>query len=860
MQRTSIIVVTAAINADDDVSSSSSSSLKSHGEVVVDLQPDKGEDKHKDDEDKNDEDHEDEDANEDEDEDNEIIINPHLRVMMWLENRALYAENNFYMHPWDDHDENVEDGKEYQYQNGYFFSHRNLKLDVSSNDSNDGDRNGHGTPRIVARQDIPEGTLLVSVPSNTFLYKDNDESKRSNQQLHPCDVAGKVVDVETYFYPRNTNNKQHQYPIPGDENYVKPFMDSIFKLYENSNDDDDDDNDADNDAEENNRKDGDGETTNEHQFLWSDKQIDILSKILGNELEPKSNTLGLFRRSKSNNNNNNKNNETLLLCENPTSSSDQQHQDKTKTTSNKKYHYSYNPTKHSIKKLNLFKCILNAVLTRGWNSRMVPIYHWLPRASDDQQQNTAANVHHSVIEIDESALYEYVIEEREVNIKREIESLSKNGKRYIVPKIDPVSYQLHSSRLIKKDEILILPYHSIAQQFILTGNVNGKSTVPSEAKSVGEKASDPIRFWTQTLHDQTGTDNKYDNNRLDPYDSFLSWDYYPVSGTDGGDSDTKSSRIVWIDKYSEKPMVLSSSKPDQNQEQILRDTQRNVLQSQYMRLRQMEDEIQQQLLLSKDDDDDAAGNLAIYEYYQLWTDSLGLVLAHSRPQRNGNGNGNGSSLPSLASNTTTATTTTSTTTCINDDDNNDDETCSAAAAAAAVVMGYDDLKVRRNGDGINFNGVTLAHDCTNQFEQTLYEETNTPYAKLEWTRSYIGGGRLLINENDDAEDNDDNTNDEREQDTCLHLNGVLHSCLAFRPHVHETLIHYPASFLPKDSIKRVLFVGGGDLVILHEILRYPSIELVIGMELDQTVLRSSFRHYGIQPKFEDERVVSCTIS
>jgi hypothetical protein len=307
-------------------------------------------------------------------------------------------------------------------------------------------------------------------------------------------------------------------------------------------------------------------------------------------------------------------------------------------------------------------------------------------------------------------------------------------------------------------------------------------------------------------------------------------------------------------------MVLSSSKPDQNQEQILRDTQRNVLQSQYMRLRQMEDEIQQQLLLSKDDDDDAAGNLAIYEYYQLWTDSLGLVLAHSRPQRNGNGNGNGSSLPSLASNTTTATTTTSTTTCINDDDNNDDETCSAAAAAAAVVMGYDDLKVRRNGDGINFNGVTLAHDCTNQFEQTLYEETNTPYAKLEWTRSYIGGGRLLINENDDAEDNDDNTNDEREQDTCLHLNGVLHSCLAFRPHVHETLIHYPASFLPKDSIKRVLFVGGGDLVILHEILRYPSIELVIGMELDQTVLRSSFRHYGIQPKFEDERVVSCTIS
>ena len=252
-----------------------------------------------------------------------------------------------------------------------------------------------------------------------------------------------------------------------------------------------------------------------------------------------------------------------------------------------------------------------------------------------------------------------------------------------------------------------------------------------------------------------------------------------------------------------------------------------------MRLRQMENEIQQQLLLSTndDDDDDAADNRAIYEYYQSWTDSLGLVLAHSRPQRN-NGLSSSSS-------------TTTTTTCSNNNDNNNDETCSTnddddddddddemsttLYSLSLPSARYDDLKVRHNGDGMNYNGVTLAHDCTHQFEQTIYEETSTPYAKLEWTRSYIGGGRLINDESAGGEDNgginDDDDDDEREQDTCLHLNGVLHSCLAFRPHVHETLIHYPASFLPKDSLKRVLFVGGGDLVILHEILRYPSVEL-----------------------------------
>jgi len=91
-----------------------------------------------------------------------------------------------------------------------------------------------------------------------------------------------------------------------------------------------------------------------------------------------------------------------------------------------------------------------------------------------------------------------------------------------------------------------------------------------------------------------------------------------------------------------------------------------------------------------------------------------------------------------------------------------------------------------------------------------------------------------------------------QRDTCLALAGIPQSCTSFRPHYHEIFVSYPASFVKK--VKRVLFMGGGDLMILHEILKYDSVELVVGMELDQQVARHSFRHYGIQPEFDDPRV------
>ena len=92
----------------------------------------------------------------------------------------------------------------------------------------------------------------------------------------------------------------------------------------------------------------------------------------------------------------------------------------------------------------------------------------------------------------------------------------------------------------------------------------------------------------------------------------------------------------------------------------------------------------------------------------------------------------------------------------------------------------------------------------------------------------------------------------KDNDTCLHLDGMLQICTSYRPHYHEFFVHYPARYLPE--IKRVVFLGSGDAMLLHEILKYPSLEKVVGLELDQTVTRKSFKYFKTQPHYDDPRV------
>ena len=43
-------------------------------------------------------------------------------------------------------------------------------------------------------------------------------------------------------------------------------------------------------------------------------------------------------------------------------------------------------------------------------------------------------------------------------------------------------------------------------------------------------------------------------------------------------------------------------------------------------------------------------------------------------------------------------------------------------------------------------------------------------------------------------------------------------------------------------------------MFLHEILKYPDLELAVGLELDQKVTRGAFQYFGVQPHFDNEKV------
>ncbi|KAL9185629.1 hypothetical protein ACHAXT_003406 [Thalassiosira profunda] len=85
-------------------------------------------------------------------------------------------------------------------------------------------------------------------------------------------------------------------------------------------------------------------------------------------------------------------------------------------------------------------------------------------------------------------------------------------------------------------------------------------------------------------------------------------------------------------------------------------------------------------------------------------------------------------------------------------------------------------------------------------------------------------------------------------DKCLTLDDTLQICNSYRPHYHEYFVHFPAAYLPQ--MKRAIFIGGGDSMLLHELLKYPDMELIVGLELDQAVVRDSLKHFFTQPHFD----------
>ena len=93
---------------------------------------------------------------------------------------------------------------------------------------------------------------------------------------------------------------------------------------------------------------------------------------------------------------------------------------------------------------------------------------------------------------------------------------------------------------------------------------------------------------------------------------------------------------------------------------------------------------------------------------------------------------------------------------------------------------------------------------------------------------------------------------ESTDDMCMDLDNIVQICSNYRPQYHEYSAHGAGRFV-KD-VRRIIFIGGGDSMLLHEALKYPDLELVVGLEIDQSVVRKSFKHFQTSPHFEDERV------
>jgi ferredoxin len=95
--------------------------------------------------------------------------------------------------------------------------------------------------------------------------------------------------------------------------------------------------------------------------------------------------------------------------------------------------------------------------------------------------------------------------------------------------------------------------------------------------------------------------------------------------------------------------------------------------------------------------------------------------------------------------------------------------------------------------------------------------------------------------------------DPETKEMCFYLDGVWQICTSYRPQYHEMGVHETIRYLPHEP-KRILWVGGGDSMFLHEILKYPSLELAVGLELDQKVVRGAFQWFGAQPHWDNEKV------
>lgn len=89
--------------------------------------------------------------------------------------------------------------------------------------------------------------------------------------------------------------------------------------------------------------------------------------------------------------------------------------------------------------------------------------------------------------------------------------------------------------------------------------------------------------------------------------------------------------------------------------------------------------------------------------------------------------------------------------------------------------------------------------------------------------------------------------------TVLMLDGVCQLTTSDEFVYHEMMAHVPLMAL--DNPRRVLVIGGGDGGVLREVLKHPSVEQAVLVEIDRTVIDTALRYYPEIPgrAFDDPR-------
>eukprot|EP00566_Odontella_aurita_P003749 CAMPEP_0113586544 /NCGR_PEP_ID=MMETSP0015_2-20120614/34356_1 /TAXON_ID=2838 /ORGANISM="Odontella" /LENGTH=1264 /DNA_ID=CAMNT_0000491993 /DNA_START=143 /DNA_END=3937 /DNA_ORIENTATION=- /assembly_acc=CAM_ASM_000160 len=142
-------------------------------------------------------------------------------------------------------------------------------------------------------------------------------------------------------------------------------------------------------------------------------------------------------------------------------------------------------------------------------------------------------------------------------------------------------------------------------------------------------------------------------------------------------------------------------------------------------------------------------------------------------------------------------------------------------------------------------------DLDDESDDEFYEEAPYEYT-LSCNSNLLFPGHKIMEEFETLYQSVDYFVVPSDGDVCLELDSVVQTCTKYRPHYHELGMDFPARYI--DSVKRVLFVGGGDSMLLAEAIKYPDLELVVGLELEQDITRKTFKHMYTQPFFHDRRV------